>query len=722
MRHRRWIVVALALLTLGLRLVFVLRLPDRALFWDEPLYNNWGIVYQHAWSGDAASGVTLREAFQGSLQKGELYAASVGLVYAVCGASPRALYVLQAVLDTVTALLLYGLARVLAGERAGLMALALAAFYEPFIFTAARLQTETLTALLTVATLWALCVPERRRAVGHTAAGVLAAAAMLARPALQYLLPVLLPLILVRNADRAWRARSGLALCFAAGFFAVAGPHLVATRLLTGEAVWAGTLNPSIDMYAGAVVDNVGWKTDRLAFVQPPRDELLAVVGTRHPITQDDYRAATLRTWFLHPFDSAAVMLHKLYVAWSYPYNDAHWTFLVGRAGTAWWHQVVLVLGLVGMPLALHRRRVGILVVTATLYLWLTYLVVKIEVRYAAIATSMMVCFAGVALADLSHGWQHAWQTGRRRQLAGLAAGVAIGVMAASTLTTERLLRLLPLTPDGAHAVRVGVILAAIGCCAYAAAELTQERLGRASARLLLVPALGLAALVVLFGSPITQDWREWQCTLTPNHGVASQEFVLPDKFQPPQSARLRLDLLPAGSGPADLVVRVNGEELKRYRGGPTRADADLPDAHYFEQIVGAQRRDTEADPAWYTIDIPVELVQPGAHISVEVALAGEDAATRSVVLFGDYSPDRSTYAGPSLLSPGLTADTSLYRYLAEGDFRMRRRIQVSGASHSRFSDGSGWSDSDLAFDAGRQQGRYRIFLLLEYGRGMAVL
>ena len=722
----RRIVLAILLLALALRLGFVLSLPDRALYWDEPLYESTARLYQGAWQSwfDSGQGPSLREAFRASLQKGEAYSAMVGLVYWVAGAQPRAVFVLQALLDTVTCLLLYGLARALGGVRAGVIALALAALYEPFSFSAARLQTETLTSLLYVGGLWALCIPERRRTTGSFLAGISIAAAMLAKPALQWLFPLLLPTVLVRHWDRAWRDRLVLALVFAAGFFVVVGPRVVLTTAVTGEPVWAGTLDPSVDMYGGAILGNVGWKTDRLAFAEPPRDELLAVVGndpTRRPQLAD-FRRATIRTWVLHPFASGAVMLHKLYEAWLHPYNDSRWTFLTGSTGLAVGHRLLLFLALLGMPLSLYRWRLAVPLIVATLYLWLTYLAVKIEVRYAVTPMPLMICFAAVAVAVFSSGWQLAWRAGGRRRLVVLAAATAIGLVAALLLTIGRLLQWLPLDPDAAHGVGAAAMLVVLAWLAFVAAELAQHCWRRATALALLAPSVAVAALIVLFGRPLAQTWREWRCTLSANHGVARQEFVLPAAVERPLSAQLKLDVLPEGAGTYDVVVRMNGEEIKRYRGGPTRSDADLPAEDYYQRIFTARRRTVAPDKAWYTIPIPPERIAPGNRLTVDVALEGEGEPSGSLAIFGDYPPDARTYAGPSLISPVVRADTSLYKYLAEGDFRMRRRVPLSGSSHSGFYDDTTWSGEDLAFDSGRQQGRYRIFLLLQYDRGIVIL
>ncbi|HSP99190.1 MAG TPA: glycosyltransferase family 39 protein [Candidatus Dormibacteraeota bacterium] len=717
----RYLVYLIVIAALGLRLGFVLTSPARALYWDEPSYHRVAIGYLRALGGTTEP--TPGEAVRLGLYRGEVYTATVALVYALFGEQPRAVFVLQALFDTATCLMLFGLARAVGGGRAGVIALTLAALYEPFIFSAARLQTETMTSLLYVGGLWMLCVPQRRRTRASFCAGVLIAAAMLARPAMQWLFPPLLPAVLVRNSDRAWRARLTVVLVFAGGFLVVVGPRLLFTRALLGAPAWSGTLKAGQDLYSGAVFANVGWKTDGAAYADPPRDELLAVIGdppTRRPL-QDDMRAAAVRIWRLHPMESAAVTLHKLYAAWLHPYNDSQWSFLTGVGGQERWHRLLLVLALIGMPLSLRRWRVAVVLLVTTLYLWLTYVVVKIEVRYAVMAMPMMICFAGVALAVLSTGAQRAWRAGQRTRLVTLAA-VTAGLVGLTTVSIPRLLQWLPLTPEGAHGARVAVILALIVWLAHVAAALAGPWWRRSTALVLLMPSVTTAALVVLVGRPLAQDWREWQATLAPDRGIVSQEIVVPAASERAQSAELNFDLLPGPAGTGDVVVRLNGQEIKRYRGGMARADGDLSQDFYYQWIVAARGRTQTPDRAWYRIPIPPELVVPGNRLTVELALEGDRDASGSLEIFGDYAPDAIPYPVPSLFSPQRNADTSVYKYIAEGDFRLRRPLQLADASRSRFHDGHAWSEQDLGTDPGRQSGRYRIFLVLDSPRGVTIL
>src|SRR5262249_13679170 len=144
-RHRLAVLV-LVLVAAALRLAFVLRLPDLPLYWDEVHYDYWAKPFARAWAAIGAPTTFLElfsAAFRLSLQKGAPYSALVGMVYAVAGATPKVIFLIQAVLDSLTCLVIYGLAKEIGGWWVGLVALALATVYEPFIFSACRLQTET---------------------------------------------------------------------------------------------------------------------------------------------------------------------------------------------------------------------------------------------------------------------------------------------------------------------------------------------------------------------------------------------------------------------------------------------------------------------------------------------------------------------------------------------------------------------------------------------------
>ena len=91
--HLVWVIVIVAL---GLRLGFVLTVPDRALYWDETFYQLVATGLLHALNGAAQP--SLAEAVRLGLYRGEVYSVTVALLYSLFGEQPRAVFVLQALL------------------------------------------------------------------------------------------------------------------------------------------------------------------------------------------------------------------------------------------------------------------------------------------------------------------------------------------------------------------------------------------------------------------------------------------------------------------------------------------------------------------------------------------------------------------------------------------------------------------------------------------------
>ena len=145
------ILASLLVLALGLRLIFIIQLPHIPLYWDEFYYNAHAKFYEDAWNSlfqYTPSAEMFKLAFEKSLQKGELYSAVVGFLYALLGQKPTELFIFQAILDTLSCLFIYFIAARLGGIGVGFIALVMATFYEPFMFSSSRIQTESFASVV----------------------------------------------------------------------------------------------------------------------------------------------------------------------------------------------------------------------------------------------------------------------------------------------------------------------------------------------------------------------------------------------------------------------------------------------------------------------------------------------------------------------------------------------------------------------------------------------
>jgi hypothetical protein len=142
-----------------------------------------------------------------------------------------------------------------------------------------------------------------------------------------------------------------------------------------------------------------------------------------------------------------------------------------------------------------------------------------------------------------------------------------------------------------------------------------------------------------------------------------------------------------------------------------------------YRQIFAGQGRRPWPWHGWYAVPVDPALLAGARQLRVEARVEGDAQRTGGVLVFGDYALDGgATYDGPSPVSPGSLGYTSVYKYLGDGDLRLRRRYLFSGRSWSSYFDGRQWSGADLSPLPGWQYGRYRIVLRLLYPDGQGFI
>jgi 4-amino-4-deoxy-L-arabinose transferase-like glycosyltransferase len=157
--------LAIGLLALAVRLVYVARLPPGAITESVDALG----YDQLARNLIAGHGLSLCEAppYYPTNIRTPLYPVFVAAVYTLAGGRPVAVAVVQAILDGVTTLFVGALAMRLGGRRTGLIAAAVYALLPGQVQFVGALMTETLLAFLIALTVWAwmdLVVAPRRNA------------------------------------------------------------------------------------------------------------------------------------------------------------------------------------------------------------------------------------------------------------------------------------------------------------------------------------------------------------------------------------------------------------------------------------------------------------------------------------------------------------------------------------------------------------------------------
>jgi len=190
-------------------LLFTVLAPHPPVLWDAAQYD-------HAARGIVA-GQLDPQAWRLMLSRGPLYPLFLAGIYATVSERPKAVYVVQAIVAAFSCVVMYLLGRRLIGRLGGIVAAGLAAAYLPFWFLAGNILTE-IPAILLLLTGLLLTIGglEKGSYPWLAGGGVLTALAMLTRPTLLPILPLLTIATYLaaggrgRRTDRAGSRRSRL--------------------------------------------------------------------------------------------------------------------------------------------------------------------------------------------------------------------------------------------------------------------------------------------------------------------------------------------------------------------------------------------------------------------------------------------------------------------------------------------------------------------------------
>jgi 4-amino-4-deoxy-L-arabinose transferase-like glycosyltransferase len=194
-----WLTLIL-LFALGARAFVVQRSAGTPLYGDETAYDDIAAHVSRGLGFARGEGAEMRP----TAARGPAYVVLLGAVYRVVGHRPMAVKAVQVVLDCLTVLLLFHMARRLfRRDDVALVAAFLSAAYPPFILHTPMLLTETFTIFLTTLAI-ALFL---EHAVGRSRGALVAAAVATGLAALSKPVLVLLPAVFFLAAVRTMRPR-----------------------------------------------------------------------------------------------------------------------------------------------------------------------------------------------------------------------------------------------------------------------------------------------------------------------------------------------------------------------------------------------------------------------------------------------------------------------------------------------------------------------------------
>jgi tetratricopeptide (TPR) repeat protein len=249
-----------------------------------------------------------------------LYPYALGALYAVFGHHLAAVYLAQILLAVAGIWALSRAGREMGGERVGLAAAALAAFYGPFVFHDVQLLKESAAAAVTCFLLWMLAT--RRH---WLAAGLLLGILALLRENALLLLPFLLPLAAGKGFLRKGALlAAGLALALAPVAIrnGIVGGDFLPTTFQGGVNFWIGN-NPEADGTYRPIVP--GKQIPALERQEPVRIAERELGRKLSPGEVSSFWMGRALSWAAdHPGDFLRLQIRKLRMFWSwYEWPDA---------------------------------------------------------------------------------------------------------------------------------------------------------------------------------------------------------------------------------------------------------------------------------------------------------------------------------------------------------------------------------------------------------------
>lgn len=395
--RRRWLPLVLLAAALLVRLAHWWAVRGEPFFsWlamDSQEYDRWA---QGIAGGDWLGSQVFFQA--------PLYPYALGILYAVFGRSLDAVYLAQIALAVAGCWALYRAGHLMGGERVGLAALGLAAFYGPFLFHDVQLLKESAAVAVTGFLLWSLAA--RRWLASGLLLGILA----LLRENALLLLPFLLPLAASKGFVRRGAALFG-------GLALVLLPVALRNRAVGGDFL-PTTSQGGVNFYIGnnAEADGTyqpivpGKQIPALERAEPART---AETEAGHRLTAGEVSSCWMRkalTWAAsHPADFLRLQLRKLGMFWSwYEQPDAVDYYWVRRLSPAlrWGAPVefgtVALLALAGLWLVRRNPRPFAPALLFVLGWMLSTVIFFLFSRYRLPAVPALMILAAVPLARIS--------------------------------------------------------------------------------------------------------------------------------------------------------------------------------------------------------------------------------------------------------------------------------------------------------------------------------
>ena len=430
---------ALFAVALAARLLYLADIHANPFFYDPVL----DLHAYDSWAQEIAAGNWLGDHV---FYQSPLYPYFLGVIYWLCGRRLLLVYLLQALLGALDCLLIYGIGRRLFEHKVGLLAGFAAALYKGFLFYDGLLLKTFLEVLLLDLALWLLLLTRQRRGYRFALlAGLALGAGALARDNFLALAPFLALWLAGAVREVPLKTRISLAALFLAGFASLVA--LTAYRnFRVGHDLVLITAQGGQNFYIGNSIGNLWGVYQAPPFVRanPLFEESDFRSQAERRTGRKDWKPSELSNfWFRQTWEEiqaqpglflsrlgrkVLLFFNRIEISdnLSYRFFAQNFSWILKLPLPS--YGVVAPLGLLGLGLALKRRKGRLLalvlvVYSATVILFYVFTRYRIQVVPALLIFSAFAVFEGIG-----------WVRERRRRPAIVALGVLAGLVAVTHL------------------------------------------------------------------------------------------------------------------------------------------------------------------------------------------------------------------------------------------------------------------------------------------------
>lgn len=333
-------------------------------------------------------------------------------IYTVFGYSPQIACIFQAVISSLTCIVIYYIGKTVFGRKVGVIAGLIAAIYPTFIIFCGDLRSETLFIFLSgLSVLFLLRTPDDFSAKSISIAGVSFGLAMLVRPAIMGLAPLVCIWIVLSSKDRKKNLMRSIAFCIV--LMAVIPPWAIRNYNVHNQFVLVST-NGGVNLWLGNNADATGMACNYLK----NETMLWTIWNTSDDEVEREKLFYEKGFAFIRdsPIDVLRLDIKKFSYLWGFPLhffgmhlNDMFinpipkWLFLVLAPLTILPYIALLPLAIIGVVFYQNWNKSTYLLILIIFYYTLVHSVILAETRYHLQIIPYLIIFAAYGICTVNN-------------------------------------------------------------------------------------------------------------------------------------------------------------------------------------------------------------------------------------------------------------------------------------------------------------------------------